>query len=108
MSQNNNKIGYVEVQHSKKIMTSYSAGYLISDFMGAVLGVILFAFYETEIGLNTLMTGAALVIFAIWDAINDPVVGYFSDRPNRFTISSYFPNFLSPFFQYFKQRCPLL
>lgn len=85
MSQNTNERGTVEIRHSKKIMASYSAGYLISDFMGAVLGVILFAFYETEIGLNTLMTGAALVIFAIWDAVNDPVVGYFSDRPYRFT-----------------------
>ncbi len=44
-------------------MTSYEAGYLISDFMGAVLGVMLFAFYETEIGLSALFTDAALVIY---------------------------------------------
>lgn len=36
-------------------------------------------------GLNTLLTGTALIIFAIWDAINDTVVGYISDRPYRFT-----------------------
>ncbi len=66
-------------------MASYGSGYLISDFLGAVLGVMLFAFYETEVGLNTLLTGAALVIFAVWDAINDPVVGYLSDRPYWFT-----------------------
>lgn len=85
MLQNGKEMVMVETRHSKKIMTSYSAGYMISDFMGAVLGVILFAFYETEIGLNTLLTGTALIIFAIWDAVNDPIVGYFSDRPYRFT-----------------------
>jgi GPH family glycoside/pentoside/hexuronide:cation symporter len=46
---------------------------------------MLFAFYETEIGLSSTLTGIALIIFAIWDATNDPIVGFFSDRPFSFT-----------------------
>jgi len=75
----------IEKGHSKAIMTSYGLSNFIPDFLGAVLGVVLFKFYEDVIGLNTLLTGAALIIFAIWDAVNDPVVGYFSDRPYKFT-----------------------
>ena len=73
------------VKHSKKILVSYGIGNIVSDLLGAVLAVMLFAFYETEVGLATSLTGTALIIFAIWDGINDPVVGYISDRPNRFT-----------------------
>jgi GPH family glycoside/pentoside/hexuronide:cation symporter len=75
----------IEIRHSWFNKTSYGISNLIPDFIGAILGVVLFIFYETEIGLNTLLTGAALIIFAVWDAINDPVVGYLSDRPYRFT-----------------------
>ena len=74
-----------EIRHSKLNMTSYGVGNIVSDLIGAVLSVMLFAYYETEIGLSTILTGLALIIFAVWDAINDPVVGYFSDRPYKFT-----------------------
>jgi GPH family glycoside/pentoside/hexuronide:cation symporter len=75
----------IEVQHSKRIMVSYNIAAFVSDLLGAILAVMLFAFYETEVGLSTSLTGIALIIFAIWDAINDTIVGYISDRPNRFT-----------------------
>ena len=74
-----------EIQHSKKTMASYGVGNVVSEILAAVLAVMLFAFYETEIGLSSSLTGIALIIFAIWDATNDPIVGYFSDRPFRFT-----------------------
>ena len=41
-----------EIQHPKKIMASYGVGNIVSEFLAAVLAVMLFAFYETEIGLN--------------------------------------------------------
>jgi Na+/melibiose symporter-like transporter len=75
----------VEVQHSKRIMVSYNIATFVSDLLSAILAVMLFAFYETEVGLSTSLTGIALIIFAIWDAVNDTLVGYISDRPNRFT-----------------------
>jgi Na+/melibiose symporter-like transporter len=85
MSETTQSFDSLEVRHSKFVMTSYSVGNLVSDLIGAILGVMLFAFYETEVGLSTLLTGTALIIFAIWDAINDTVIGYISDRPYRFT-----------------------
>jgi GPH family glycoside/pentoside/hexuronide:cation symporter len=74
-----------KIKHSKIIQTSYGVGNVVPDLIGAVLAVILFAYYETEIGLSTILTGTAMIIFAIWDAVNDTIVGYISDRPYRFT-----------------------
>ena len=75
----------VEIRHTALSKLSYGVGNIIPDFMGAVLGVVLLFFYETEVGLSTWLTGLALIIFAVWDGINDPIVGYLSDLPNRFT-----------------------
>lgn len=45
----------------------------------------LFWFYETEVLLPVLYIGIALFFYAVWDAFNDPLIGYISDKPNRFT-----------------------
>ena len=45
----------------------------------------LFWFYETEVLLPVLYIGIALLLYAVWDAFNDPLIGYLSDKPNRFT-----------------------
>jgi len=74
-----------EIQHSKKVMASYSSGFFINEFIQGVLIFLLFFFYEVEIGLASWMTGLGLVIYALWDAFNDPLLGYLSDRPFRFT-----------------------
>ena len=73
------------IQHSKKIMGSYSTGFYINEFVQGVLMFWLFFFYEVEVGLASWMTGLALGIYAVWDAFNDPLLGYLSDRPFRFT-----------------------
>lgn len=42
-------------------------------------------FYEVEIGLSIVLITLAFSIFALWDAINDPLVGYLSDKPRFYT-----------------------
>lgn len=44
-----------------------------------------FWFYETEILLPVIFISLAQIIFIVWDAFNDPLIGYLSDRPNKFT-----------------------
>jgi len=73
------------IRHSKKIMASYSSGFFINEFIQGVLIFLLFFYYEVEIGLAAWMTGLGLIIYALWDAFNDPLLGYLSDRPFRFT-----------------------
>lgn len=73
------------IGHSKKTMFSYSMGEFVYEFTQGVLILVLFFFYEVEIGLASWMTGLGLVIYAIWDAFNDPLVGYICDKPMRLT-----------------------
>ncbi|MCP4761075.1 MAG: MFS transporter [archaeon] len=78
-------VNQINNSNSKLIMTSYSVGNTVGDLIAGVMSVMLFSYYETEVGLNTILTGVAMIIFAIWDGLNDPIVGYISDRPFPFT-----------------------
>ena len=67
---------------STKKMLSYSLGYVISGSFGTG---ILFYYFEVEIGLPVALLGIAFIIFAIWNMVNDPLAGYLTDRPFRWT-----------------------
>ncbi|MBD3195202.1 MAG: MFS transporter, partial [Candidatus Lokiarchaeota archaeon] len=72
-------------RHSKWIMASYGAGPATNQFFRMAYVTLVFYFYEAEIGLDVWLTGTAYIIFAIWNAINDPLVGFLTDRPFKFT-----------------------
>lgn len=74
-----------DFRHSKWEMASYGAGPALNQFFRMAYVTFVFYFYESEIGLDTWLTGLAYIIFAIWNAVNDPLVGYLTDRPFRFT-----------------------
>ena len=74
-----------EILHSKKNMISYGFGKFVNEFLNMAFGAYVFFYYESEIGLATWLTGIGYIIFAIWNAINDPLVGYLLDRPFKFT-----------------------
>ncbi len=67
---------------STKKMLSYSLGYVISGSFGTG---ILFYYFEVEIGLPVALLGIAFIIFAIWNMVNDPLAGYLTDRPFKWT-----------------------
>jgi GPH family glycoside/pentoside/hexuronide:cation symporter len=69
---------------STKKMLSYSLGFLISGSVGTGSAII-FYFFEVEIGLPVALLGLALIIFALWNMINDPLAGYLTDRPFKWT-----------------------
>lgn len=69
-------------QASTKKMLSYSLGYVISNSFATSL---LFYYFEVEIGLPVALLGIAFIIFAIWNMFNDPLVGYLTDRPFKWT-----------------------
>ena len=61
-----------------------SAGFW-SMFAYAVFGAYFFFFYEVAIGLNAIFIATAMIIFTIWDAVNDPLIGYLTDRITKLT-----------------------
>lgn len=63
----------------RKTLLAYSSGHL----MVAVYSFIdfyLFRFYTDIVGLAALWVGAAMAIRFVWDALTDPLVGYWSDH----------------------------
>jgi GPH family glycoside/pentoside/hexuronide:cation symporter len=73
------------IKHSKKSMASYGSAKALSMFIDMAFTAFGFYYYESEIGLNVLLVGLGYIIFAIYNAVNDPLVGYLTDRPFKFT-----------------------
>ena len=75
----------IVVEHSKGNMASYGFGKFLTEFMEMAFTVWLYSFYVRTIGVDSLIIGLAVVIYAIWNAVNDPLVGYLTNRPFKFT-----------------------
>ncbi len=75
----------IEVTHSKLNMASYGFGSMSREFVQMAFNVLVFFYYEVEVGLNVWLIGLGLVIFAVYNAINDPLIGYLINRPFKFT-----------------------
>ncbi|MBA7536227.1 Melibiose carrier protein [subsurface metagenome] len=75
----------MEIQHSKLNMASYGFGKFLTEFMEMAFTVWLYSFYVRTIGVDSLIIGTAVVIYAIWNMVNDPLVGYLTNRPFKFT-----------------------
>ena len=75
----------IEIKHSNKSMVSYGFGKFITEFFNMCFGAYVFFFYERVVLLNVWYTGLGYIIFAAWNAVNDPLIGYLTDRPFKFT-----------------------
>ena len=90
------------ILHSKLNMASYSMSDFIMQIFAFTFSTYVFFFYEAVLGLESYLAGFGFIIYAIWNAVNDPLVGFICDRPFFFTkkwgrrfpwiISSMFPS----------------
>jgi GPH family glycoside/pentoside/hexuronide:cation symporter len=74
-----------EITHSKLSMVSFGFGKFINEFYVMAFGALVFFFYERELHLNPILAIIGYIIFALWNAVNDPLIGYLTDRPFKFT-----------------------
>ena len=72
-------------EHSRLNMASYGFGKFLTEFMEMAFTVWLYSYYVRTIGVDSLIIGLAVVIYAIWNAVNDPLVGYLTNKPFKFT-----------------------
>ena len=74
----------------KKLKLTTKLGYGVGDLGGnlyfSIIGSYLFYFLTEITILGPLLAGIAIAIGRIWDAITDPIVGYFSDRTHHLEI----------------------
>jgi len=73
------------IQTSKLNMASYGFGKFLNEFLDMAFVSYSFFYYERALGLESLLVGLGFLIFAIYNAINDPLVGYLTNRPFKFT-----------------------
>ncbi len=77
--------GREEKNRSMFTLVSYSVfGFGAGSAFGFINAYLLY-FYEVEVGLPIFFFTIAMVIYSIWDTVNDPLVGYFSDKPHFYT-----------------------
>ena len=75
----------LKVRHSKLNMASYGSGSLAREFINMAFTATVFFYYEGVIGLEVWVVFLATFIFAIYNMINDPLIGYLTNRPFKFT-----------------------
>ena len=63
------------------IMASYGMGKYLAEFFTGAFGALVFKFYETEIGLSASYAAIGIILYSIWNAVNDPLIGYLTFRP---------------------------
>lgn len=67
-------------RYSKGQKWSFGMASFAMWFINAAFNVWVFTFYFTAIGLPVTYIMLAFVTWTIWNAINDPLIGYISDR----------------------------
>lgn len=64
----------------RRLMLAYGLGDAGTGMAASLLGFYLFIFYTSAAGLPAWLAGLVLMIARLWDGINDPIVGWLSDR----------------------------
>ena len=71
-----------------KIMASYGSGKFLTEFILQAFGVVVFKFYETVIFEDAYawLPTLAFIIYSVYNAFNDPLLGYLTEkRTTRFS-----------------------
>ena len=58
----------------------YSSGVVNYALKDAAFGAFVLFYYKQVLGLSGTLTGLAIAISVVWDAISDPIVGAWSDK----------------------------
>lgn len=63
-----------------KTKLGYGVGELSKEIPGSILVFFLLFFFTDVVGLSPGLAGTILLVGKVWDAVNDPLVGWLSDR----------------------------
>jgi len=72
----------MSTRFSKGQKWSFSLGNGVEWFINAAFNLWVFTFYFAAVGMDVGLIRTAFIIWTIWNAINDPLIGYLSDRTN--------------------------
>ncbi len=63
-----------------RLLLGYGIGDAGTGMGASLIGFYLFIFYTSAAGLPPWMAGLVLMLARLWDAVNDPLVGWLSDK----------------------------
>lgn len=66
-------------------MVSYGVGRFLAEFLTGAYGVMVYYFFETELKVMGIFVSLATVIYSVWNALNDPLIGYSTGKDSRIT-----------------------
>jgi len=66
----------------QRLLWAYGLGDAGTGMSASLIGFYLFVFYTSAAGLPPWMAGMVLMVGRLWDGINDPLVGWLSDKTN--------------------------
>ena len=66
--------------NSLGVRVSYGTRELFGQWIFAAFGFTVFFFYEVVIGLPTVLAMTVFIIYSIWNAFNDPIIGWIMER----------------------------
>ncbi|TFG28255.1 MAG: MFS transporter [Promethearchaeota archaeon] len=69
--------------HSKLTMLCYGiggGGGTLNQWVNASMGFFVLFFYEAVIGLDIILAALAFALYSIWNAVNDPLMGYLMEK----------------------------
>jgi len=73
-----------EIASTKK-MAGYGFGYIIVNYLLLYGLASMDYFYRVVIGISAELILLSMIIFAVWNMINDPLLGYLTDKPLKWT-----------------------
>ncbi|MHA1673296.1 MAG: MFS transporter [Promethearchaeota archaeon] len=71
--------------HSAKTTLNFGLGAMTDQMSHQFFQFAAFTFYYAVVGIDLFWLAPSYILFAIWDSINDPIIGVLSDR----TVSKY-------------------
>jgi len=73
-------------ESSNKVkMGSFGFGLVTTQTMYVVYNFLIFYYYEVELGLATALVGLSFIIYAVWNMVNDPLLGFLTDKPRKWS-----------------------
>ena len=65
---------------TRRVKFGFGIGDLGGNLFFTIIGFYLLYYFTDIVGLNPALSGTAVMIGKVWDAITDPITGYYSDR----------------------------
>ena len=75
----------LDIKHSKIGMVSYGFNSFSREMLRIAFTSFGFFFYESELKLDVWLIFLAYTIFAVYNMFNDPLVGFLTNKPFKFT-----------------------